>query len=436
LLVVSPIAAAWREWREAAGAFSSPARWFLLSTVFTWAGFGVNQVLFNLYLVAGGFDERFVGRCISLSGLGLALCALPAGLLAERWGRRRTLIAGGVLDAIALAARASVTDPGVIYACSFTAGVGQALLAIAAAPFITEHSSARERTHLFSAFFACELLAGVLGNLIGGATPAALLHLPGALRPDLFHAYRITLVLGAVIELASCAPLLVMRGPAERAIVGDPGGAGAHAAGRLVPITAYALLIGAGAGLVIPFMNLYFQSRFACSSAQIGVFFSLAQVSTAAAALLGPVLAARFGRLRIAVGFQLASLPFLVTLGAEHRIGVAVGAFLCRATLMQASAPLMQAFVMEALPARLRARASSLINLVWNLGWAASATLAGALILRFGYTVPFLVTAALYAVAALVFFLAFRRLPEREPEIASTLAEEARALRGEAPLTE
>ena len=111
-----------------------------------------------------------------------------------------------------------------------------------------------------------------------------------------------------------------------------------------------AFLIGAGAGLVIPFMNLYFKTRFDCSSAQIGVFFSVAQVATAIAMLLGPVIARRFGKLRTATASQLLSLPFLVTLGAEQRLEVAVGAFWLRAMLMQASTPLIGAFVMETVP--------------------------------------------------------------------------------------
>ena len=84
-----------------------------------------------------------------------------------------------------------------------------------------------------------------------------------------------------------------------------------------------------GAGLVIPFMNLYFKDRFHCSSAQIGVFFSIAQVFTAIAAL------ARAGArapLRQAARRpsprKLLSLPFLVTLGAERRLAIAAGVVL------------------------------------------------------------------------------------------------------------
>lgn len=128
---------------------------------------------------------------------------------------------------------------------------------------------------------------------------------------------------------------------------------------------------------------------------------------------------------------QLASLPFLVTLGFERNLEVAVPAFWARAILMQASSPLLQAFVMEALPHGLRATASSLTNLLWNLGWALSATLAGAMIPRFGYSVPFYTTAALYATAALSFYVAFRGTPESEAE--PRLAEEAKGHRADGP---
>jgi predicted MFS family arabinose efflux permease len=203
---------------------------------------------------------------------------------------------------------------------------------------------------------------------------------------------------------------------------------------RLLPIALNALLIGMGAGLVIPFMNLYFKDRFHCSSARIGLLFSVAQVFTAAAALLGPALARRFGKLRVAVSSELASLPFLVTLGGEHRLGVAAASFWMRATLMQAATPLLQTFVMEAMPPSLRARATSLTNLVWNLGWGVSAVMAGTVIERFGYAMPFYMTAVLYAIAATTFWLAFRKVPEQGADV--KLSEEAKGTRTDGVLSD
>ncbi len=424
-----PLRAALSDYADAARAFSRPARIYLLAEFLVWTAQGIFSVLFNLYLVEAGFPESFVGRAISMNALGLALAALPAGVLAERWGRRRSLLLGAVLEGLGHLLRASLTAPGAILASGFVIGSGQALFQIAAAPFLTEHSTARERTHLFSAFFASALLAGVLGSAVGGALP----HLVQALVPSatLFAAYRTGLFAGAAVALGTIVAIARLRRVKEERLGKDEAPVTREQWRRLFPIALNSALVGMGAGLVIPFMNLYFKDRFACSSGQIGAFFSIAQVGTAAAALLGPALARRFGKLRTAIASELLSLPFLVTLGAERHLPVAVGSFWMRATLMQAATPLLQTFVMEALPPALRARATSVINLVWNVGWAASAVAAGTVIERFGYATPFYLTAGLYCVAAVTFWAAFRDLPEAGSEV--RLSEEAKGLRGEGP---
>src|SRR5262245_22443819 len=227
---------AWHEYLEAVRAFSRPARLYLLTELLAWTGHGVFQVLFNLYLVAGGFTESFVGQAISLNALGLALTAMPAGILADRWGRRRCLLLGAALDGAGMVARSALLSPGLILGASFMAGTGQALLAIAAAPFLTEHSSTRERTHLFSAFFATALAAGVAGSVLGGWIPWALQGLPAGLRPDTLHGYRIALLVGAVLGLGAMVPLLRLSGLAEANFTSDAATTGRETVRTLVPI--------------------------------------------------------------------------------------------------------------------------------------------------------------------------------------------------------
>ncbi len=424
---MKPLLDAIRDFRDAARLFSRPARFYLLAEFLVWTAYGIYSVLFNLYLVEAGYSERFVGRAIAMTAVGLAAAALPAGLLAERWSRRKCIVLGAALEAVGQALRAGTTHAPTILAAGVLIGVGQSLFQIAAAPFITEHSTPRERTHLFSSFFASALLAGVLGSAVGGALPHAVQALLRG--TPLFAAYRASLLVGVALAACSLVPLLAMGRLEEKPLAQDAEPVTREDRRRLVPIALNSLLIGMGAGLVIPFMNLYFKDRFQCSSTQIGGFFSIAQVFTATAALLGPALARRFGKLRTAVTSELLSLPFLVTLGAERRLAVAAVSFWLRATLMQAATPLLQTFIMEAMPRALRARATSLINLVWNLGWGVSAVLAGTVIERFGYATPFYVTAALYAIAATTFWAAFRRLPETGEDV--RLSEEAKGLRGD-----
>lgn len=424
----------WREYRDVVGAFSRPARRLLLLAFLVWVGNGIYQVIYNLYLVAGGYQEGFVGRVIATNGVGLALCALPAGLLADRWGRKRTLVAGACVESLSLLVRAVTLAAAPLYVASFLAGAGQAMIAVASAPFLAEHSTTRERTHLFSAYFATAVLAGVVGSLIAGGVPTGLLALPEAFHPGELLAYRIVLGLGAVIVAAA---MLAMRGVRDSDRIESPESTRpVTPADRraLLPFAVTAFTIGMGAGLVIPFMNLYFATRFQCSAGQIGVFFSTAQIITAAAMLLAPLAARRFGQLGTATVFQLASIPFLVTLGFERRLSIAVGAFWARAALMQGSNPLVHAFAMDTLPPALRARTTSINNTVWNVGWAVSAGAAGLVIERFGYAMPFYVTAFLYATATIYLYASFRNV---KPATAhAVVPEEAKGQRGEGPFTE
>lgn len=415
---VSPFRRTLAEYRDAIGRFSPPARRLLLAQFLLFSGYGISQVLFNLYLIESGFGTQSVGQAIALFGLGVAATALPAGWIARRMGGGRTLMLGIAIDGVGQLLRCLWPVPWLVYSMCVVTGAGQSLILIPSSPFLAAHSTARERTHLFSTLFALSLMAGVLGSLVGGWLPKLLLMLPGGFPGGLHGAYRAALVLGALVSLSGALAFLGMeREP--RAVRHAPRPTITPELRRkLVPIGVNALLIGMGAGLVIPFMNLYFAQRFACSSAQIGSFFSVAQVLTAAAALLAPVIARRFGKLRTALIAQLMSLPFLVTMGAEHRLDLAVGAFWMRATLMQAITPLISTFVMETLPADLRSTATGLMSLLWNIGWALSATLAGAVIQRFGYAVPFYATATLYAAAAVYFYASFRgsQDPHVEPD--------------------
>src|SRR5262249_52694058 len=149
-----------------------------------------------LYLVAAGAGEGFVGRAIASSGIGMVAAALPAGWLADRWGRRRTLLLGAVLEGGGHLGRALSTREPFVLAPGVGAGLVQSLFQIAAIPFITDHSTPRERTHLFSTFFASALLAGVFGNGLGGLLPSVVrIVSPGA---SAFAAYRVALLVGAL----------------------------------------------------------------------------------------------------------------------------------------------------------------------------------------------------------------------------------------------
>ena len=123
-----------REFLEAARMFSRPARLYLGAEFLMWTAHGIFSVLFNLYLVEAGHSERFVGQAVASSAFGLVVAALPAGWLAERWGRRNTLMLGVLLEAAGLVVRTLALSEPTLLGAGFVAGLGQAFFQIAAAP--------------------------------------------------------------------------------------------------------------------------------------------------------------------------------------------------------------------------------------------------------------------------------------------------------------
>lgn len=409
---MSPAEKLWRlvlGFVSSAGSFSRNARLYLAANFLAGLSFAFSGVIFNLYLAQAGFQEGFIGSILSLSGLALVLTAVPAGMLSDRWGRRRAMLWGVASGSFVVLLRALTVNGTALTVLGFLGGVSGTMFTISAAPFMMENSRPQERVHLFSMSFGVMLAAGILGNLAAGKLPWAIgLALPGS---SIFLRYRLTLLAGALLSFSALWPLFkIAEIPGPRSVERE-GGEGRSREG-LVQIGKFAwcnLWIGLGAGLVIPFFNLYFSKRFGASSAQIGLYFSVSQVITLAAVMAGPAVARQLGKVRTVALMEILSLPFLVTLGAERNLWTAVIAFWMRASLMQMASPISNSFTMETVPESMRAVANSWTMIAWNLSWTVSAAASGWMMQRYGYAVPYYLTAFCYAVSAVSFYLMFRK---------------------------
>lgn len=414
----------WRgRWRD----FTPNARHFL-AYVFLFSFFGsAYGVLFNLFLVSSGYGESAVGKFLSVSGLAIAAVVVPCGLFSDRMGYRRALIIATFVACSSLLARVFAPDSGSMFVLYLIGGAAAGLSAVTGAPFLMENSRSKERTDLFSVNFALMLVAGVLGSGIGGFLPDMLQTMFGL---DVHQSYQWTLAAISIGSFSVLIPISRMVNQKqgmeiEKVVVDETSSIRneeeitaalsdsvlGHEKNTWNVVWKFVItsgLIGAGAGLVIPFFNLYFSNRFNMTSGDIGVLFAIAQIFTALAALLGPALSRRFGKVNTVVIMQIASLPFLVTLGFETgALWLASLSFFARATFMQASSPLTGSLQMELIPAGRRALANGLNSLSWNLCWAMTTALSGELMERVNYAVPYYITAGFYLVSTVLFYIFF-----------------------------
>ena len=416
--------------------FERDAKMFVLSTVFAAGAIGLFWINFNLYLAALGIDAATIGLIATAGALSSALIALPASVLSNRIGRRLTMIIGLALAAAALTGFFLV-GPAVplLFVLAIAYNVGQQTQLVVASPFMTEHSRPARRNELFALQFAVSSGTQVVAALGGGALAALVAALSGQ-GADSPTAYRVLLLAMAtltVLGLVTAALLSDDRGlvrgvdvPEASAEPGPPRLATGPVHARLdrlglrvgdprlfVRLLLPGFIISLGAGQVLPFLNLYIVGRFGLDLSQTNVIFAVTSFGTMIAILVQPLLARRYGRIGSTVLVQGASIPFLIALGFAPWLWLVVVAMAVRNSLMNASNPIYNAYVMERVRPLERATIAATMSLLWQLGWAVGgayyAIVQGTFGFERGYDVNFVTIILLYALATSLYWLWFGR---------------------------
>lgn len=163
------------------------------------------------------------------------------------------------------------------------------------------------------------------------------------------------------------------------------------------------VLIGFGAAILIPYMNVFFIERFAVRDGLLGLLFALASLLISLGSLLAPRLALYLGsKIRTVMLTQLSSILFLLLIGFSPWLELAIPAFLLRAMLMNMAVPLYNAFCMENISPGERGLANSALNISWQIGWAVGPYLSGIVQQHYGFTPLFVASAVLYTSASIL----------------------------------
>jgi len=395
------------------------ARRLLLGTLCINVGIGVFGVLFNLYLVALGHTVSYVGLVAAATTVGQAAIALGVGLALRRVGERDILMAGAGAMALFSGLSALVTNEALIVVTAALSGAAFSTATIPALPYMMRHATARQRTHLFSAYFAASTIGSTIGSLLSGAVPAvvaALLHRrPGVDATALED--RVGLIVGALITAVGVVWFRSMRHDVTPATDEDRPSPARRAEERrderrlrravLVMLAATAT-IALSMGATMPFFNVYFAARLHASTGAIGTIFAVSGLVCAIVAFLAPVVG-RWGRLRGFSAARVLTIPAFLLFWLHPGLALAAAAYIARNALGTTSGALENTYAMEILPTKLRGMVSGWRALAFNGGWSLGSLAAGVIVARLGYDAIFIGAAILTFAGSAVYYGYFTR---------------------------
>ncbi len=401
---------------EAMRMFSRNARLYVLDVIGMDMIHGSWMVLFNLYLLAIGFDVKFVGLRLIVAGVAGAFLSVPAGVVSDRIGRKASFILGDGLGATLGVINILTLDRSVLLTTAVVGAFFSSLHHVSEPPFMHENSKPAERIHLFSISDSLRTASAMVGSLLAGFLPLLL-----AARVGKLTAYRYATFVGLGLWFLSLIPALMLRreGSADDKPQAERQRRGFFASvenpALMAKLVAPELLLALGGGLVLPLANVFFSHGLHAHEGHIGSTFAGGQLAFALSALLAPLLVARMSKVSVVCITRLAAVPFVLVLAmamSQRESGwampVVMGAWILRTSVFNMSSPIESAFNMEILSLRERATLAGLDAAAYAGMTALGAFISSRLLTSGDYSTPFVGMAAMYVLSTALFWKFFK----------------------------
>jgi MFS family permease len=370
----------------------TPDGWLLFATRCTRLfAYGFLSVVLVLYLSDLGLNDGQIGLLLMLTLLGDTAVSLWITTAADRLGRRRMLLAGALLMALA----------GVVFA--LTGNFWLLLLAATVGvispsgnevgPFLPIEQAAlsqtvpgERRTGLFAWYNLVGSLSTALGSLCGGSL-AQVFQAWGYTGASSYRPLVIGYAaFGAVLALAFARLSPAAEAPPRPGTETPPSTAaarfGLHRSSRVVlHLSALFALDAFGGGFVIQTIVAYwFHLRFGAEPAVLGGIFFGANLLAGVSALAAGWLARRFGLVNTMVFTHLPSNALLILVPLMPSFRLAAAVLLLRFSISQMDVPARQSYTMAVVRPEERSAASGVTGVARSVGAALSPLLAAVLL--------------------------------------------------------
>jgi MFS family permease len=367
-----------------------------------------NPVL-PLFVNAMGGGDSVLGLIAAVSPLAGILFSFPVGVMSDHIGRRRLLIASGIVFVLAPFLYLFVYDPLWLVPVRFFHGTATAILGPVIAAIIAERFPTT-KGEMLGTYSSATLVGRTLAPLCGGIIISATLFLPGLLP------YRLVYVAAAIAAVPVLILILMYREdrPGQLAVPGLAAFRGSLAtfmqnprlrATAVADMATYFVF-----GAFETFLPLYLLSL-GISAWQTGVLFAVQVLVIAATKPFFGGIADRVDkRLQIAVGLlvtglPVAIIPFLSDYGLLLTASAIFGAGISLSTVATST------YVADVAKKEELGASMGALSSIMDIGQSSGPLITGIIISLAGYTYGFLAGLVLILVVAAFFVMSVRDRP-------------------------
>lgn len=385
------------------GSFRKEVKLFILNTFISYLVMSAfANVLQGIYFKSLGLDEGFIGNVIAIRTLLTGLSAIPIGIISDKIGRKYAVMLGIIVSFIGYIGQSIFISPSLIYFFACLSGIGMAVIYVNEAPFLVENCEEEKRINLFSINFIIMQLAFIIGSYGGGKVP----ELIGGQSVVIL---RKTQIIFSILALTALIPLTKIKDNRNVKTQREVGSLfSLLKRKRIIMIIIYYMLIGFGAGLVVPFFNLFLHHKLNVGTGIVGAIMSYSQVATILGVFLVPYVSKKLGKVYTVQLCQILSIPFLIIISIAGSVWLTTLVFFMRSALMNMAQPALQNLTIEMVGDEERSAMSSLISLSNHITRGISTSVAGYIMANISYELPYYITAALYVIAILLFAWIFK----------------------------
>ena len=372
-------------------------------------------LILNIYLRKQGYSDPDIASFNSLRFIGALTFAIPLGIYIRGKNLRpffqlATFIVPFTSILVIEAIHHSITP--LIQLSFFSWGIGMTLVRVCSLPFIIRHTDANNSTEALSLIASTWSLSTIFsGLMISGLD--WLDHVKVFGHEIRFNEYEILWLITSigffsyiftknideinVNKYEENEGMYELRNSYDWALIFK----------AISPL----ILISIGAGLTIPFVNLFFNSVFGFTSSSFSMLGSFTAFLVFVFSLMVPTLRKKYGYWMTIVVVQSVAIVCLIVMSLteiyayhSYALIIAVVAFILRQPMMHMAHPSSNELMMSYVGKKNQELISAISSSLWSASWFISAKIFEWLrVLNFQYYEIFLVTAALYAIGVILF---------------------------------